>query len=803
MRRLTLALFVCLGAAAFSEAATLRGIVHDAGTGKPVGQARVEVLAGIATATTDESGSFSLEVPDAGPITLVISRTAYQVARVTYPAPPGTAIAVALDPVVSVADRIEVTAARAKEGTDPVSFANIPQDRVAGTYWSQDPAILLSQVAPSFFAYNDSGNGIGYSYYWIRGFNQAQTRMTLNGAPLNDAESGELFFIDLADFLSTAGDIQIQRGVFGLSGIGGAVDITTAPPAMQSSFSLSTGFGSYNTRKLTARFDSGLINSAWVLSARYSKITTDGYRDQSWVDMWNYFISLAHFGESSRVRFVMFGGPENTHLAYDGVPKGVLDGGLTGNADRDRRFNPLTYPGEQDNFTQPHFQLIHELAISPATQLAETFFVFTGSGYYDEYKTDRALVEYNLPDVTLPDGTVITNTDLVRRRQVDEWDAGWVPTLAHTAGDWTLTARGEARFHSGRHYGDVEWAQYYPQGVPPDNRYYDYQVDKRTLSLLGTASWRASERWGLTLGLEAAQQQYQLSHDHLEGVAFTETYNFLMPRFGALYALDKDADLYFNVARGMHEPAFRTIYDPEDYYGERVTLRPEDVWDWEAGVSLRRSGWRLRANAFFMNFPNEIVYSGALDSSGVPIYGNGAHSHHTGLEFDGTYQPSPLLGLDGALTLSHNTFVHYHDYNYDGTENVYDGNLLAGFPNVLASLTARTQLGAVRLSLSGRYVGQFYLDNTEDNRRNPEVRQQPGYVPLVNPAFTAVDLGVQAPLPASWSKAIGLSRIILDLRVNNLLNATYTAFGYVGDDGAPVFIPAAMRNVFVGMTLGL
>jgi iron complex outermembrane receptor protein len=802
MRSLALALVV-FGTAAAAGAATLRGVVRDSTSGAVVASAHVQVLERAVVATTDATGAFALEAPSPGSFTVVVSKAGYDPARMTLAALPAGPLLVALDPIISVADRIQVTATRAREGSDPVSFTNLPQEQVAQAYWSQDPAILLSQVAPSFFAYNDSGHGIGYSYYWIRGFNQAQTRMTLNGAPLNDAEDGELYFIDLADFLSTAGDIQMQRGVYGLSGVGGAVDITTAPPAMQGSFSLFSGFGSYNTRRLTARFDSGLINGTWALSARYSKITTDGYRDQSWVDMWNYYISLAHFGERSRVRIVLFGGPENTHLAYDGVPRSVLDGGLSGSADRDRRFNPLTYPGEQDHFTQPHFQLIHELAISPETELAETFFVFTGSGYYDEYKKNSSLVEYDLPDLTLPDGTVVSTTDLVRRRQVDEWDAGWVPTLTRTTGDWTLTLKGELRFHGGRHYGDVEWAQFYPQGVPPDHRYYDYQVGKRSAELSGTAAWKASDRLILTVGVEGAQQRYELSHDKLKGAAFTDTFDFLMPRFGALLHLDPGTDFYFNVARGMHEPAFRTIYDPEDYYGERVNLRPEDVWDWETGVSLRRECWRARANLFFMSFSNEIVYAGRLDSSGVPIYGNGARSRHQGLEVDATADPLPYLGLDGTLTLSHNTFVTYRDYNSDGSVNLYDGNVLGGYPDVLASLTARTTIGAAQVALIGRYVGRFYLDNTEDNRRNPDLRQAPGYVPLINPAFTVLDASVRAPLPGRLVRALGLGRLDLDLRLNNLLDRSYTAFGFIGDEGAPLFIPAATRNVFVGLTLGL
>jgi hypothetical protein len=158
--------------------------------------------------------------------------------------------------------------------------------------------------------------------------------------------------------------------------------------------------------------------------------------------------------------------------------------------------------------------------------------------------------------------------------------------------------------------------------------------------------------------------------------------------------------------------------------------------------------------------------------------------------------------LDAALTLSHNTFVSYHDYNPDGSVNVYDGNVLGGYPDVLASLTARAKTGAAEVALTGRYAGRFYLDNTQDNRRHAELRQAPGYVPLINPAATVFDAALRTPLPPRLVRALGLARLDLDLRLNNVFDRTYTAFGYIGDDGAPVFIPAADRNVFAGLTLG-
>lgn len=796
------ALLVFLATATGALAAELSGKVIDARTGEPVVEARVQLLETLVAVQADARGSFALPFPAGRRATVLVSAPGYRVARLALAELPGAPLEVRLEVAVSFEDRIEVTATRAREGVDPVSFTNVPREKIAESYWAQDPSMLLTDVAPGYLAYSDNGNGIGYSYFSIRGFGQARARVTLNGAPLNDAESGELFFIDHADFLSTTGDIQIQRGVFGLSGIGGAVDLTTATPAVEPAFALEGGAGSFGTRRFSARWESGLIGDGWALAARYSKISSDGYRDQAWVEMSSYYLSLARFASHSSVRLVLFGGPEQTHLAYEGVPRSTLEGGLSGNAGRDRRYNPLTFPGEIDSFTQPHYQIIHDWSISTGTQLSQVFYLFEGDGYYEQLRSQRALVEYNLPDVVLPDGTVISHTDLVRRRTVDEWDAGWVPTFTHTSGAWTTTVKGEVRLHHAHHFGEVRWAQYYPQGIPPNWRYYDYQLDKRTAALQAVLSWQATRWLALSAGLELATNRYQLSRDRLKSADFAESYRFLLPRLGAIASLGDGVDLYLSVARGMHEPAFRTVYDPEDYYGTRVSLDPEDVWDLEAGLSWRRARWRARANAFYMRFANEIVYAGALDDNGVPIYGNGARSLHRGVELDATIEPVPHLALDAALTYSRNTFTRYREFGWDSSVARYDGNRIAGYPDLIATLTARTRVAGVALALTGRRVGCFYLDSSQDNRRNPERREAPGYVRLVNPAFTVLSLDARTPLPGALTKAVRLSKLELRLRADNLLDERYTAFGYV-EEGVPLFMPAAGRSFFVGVSLGL
>jgi iron complex outermembrane receptor protein len=800
MKRLALAFFVLLLAALPARASQLAGVVRAKETGKPIAGATVELAEAGQSVITGEDGSFLLTAPE-GSYTLrvVASRFYPLLQKVTLPSPP---LKLLLEPVVSFREEIQVTASRARSSQDPATYTNLSRERVEEVYFGQDPAMLLAATVPGFYAYNDNGHGIGYSYFTIRGFGQARTRVSLNGAPLNDAESGELFFIDLADFLATAGDIQVQRGVFGLSGMGGAVDITTAPPSLEPAFQLHLGGGSYNTQRLSLRYDSGLVGGRWALTARYSKITSDGYRDQSWVDMWNYFFSLARFGERSRLRLVLFGGPEQTHLAYYGIPKRVLEGGLSGDAERDRRYNPLTYPGEIDNFHQPHFQLIAEHALRPNVALSQTFYLFQGDGYYDQFKKNRKLAEYNLPNITLPDGTVIRRTDLVRRRTVDEWDAGWVPTLSIEAGKWRWELAGELRWHQGHHFGQVVWAQYYPPNVAPNRRYYDYQVQKATATARIKASYQLAPNLLAVAGLAYSHHQYELAKDRLKGVRFSDNFDFLLPQAGLLFRLSDASEAYLNVARGMREPSFRTLYDPQDYYGTRAYLDPEDVWDWEAGWSVRNEKLRARVNAFYMRFANEIVWAGALDDSGVPIYGNGAKSVHKGVELEASWSPDPRFGFDAALTLSRNTFLRYREYGYDGSVTSYDGNRIAGYPDALFLLTARGELAGFRGALTLRAVDRFFLDNSQDNRKNPALRRQHGYVPLANPGFAVLDASFKRQLPAQLVQPLGLGAVELEVRINNLLDRRYTAFGYV-DGGEPQFIPAAGRHFYLGLTTKL
>ncbi len=810
MKGLTKILILVMIAAVPSLAAAgeLRGTLIDAVTGNPIADAQIRAGApGIDLRTvTDADGAFILELPVPPPASLRL-----QVVAAGYQSLDLKLADLERLPVLSLeaqplfAGEVEVTGLRANIGETPVTVTNVERDEIERRYWAQDVPIFLSTV-PGFYAYNDSGNGIGYSYFFLRGFDMRRTAVSINGVPLNDAHSHGLFFIDLADFLATTGDIQVQRGVgttlYGGSAIGGSIDLRTREPANSRRFRVVALGGAYNTSRFTFEYDTGLVDDRWAATFRYSKVSSDGYRDQSWTEMWNYSGSIVRYGEKTTLRLNLFGGPEETHLAFEGITRAYLDGEITGDVRHDRRHNPLEYPGEIDEFFQPHYQLIHSWQVNDDLVFQNTLFYFTGDGYFQQFKEDRWFPEYGLTPFPGPDGEIIDTTDLVRRREVDEWDGGWIPNLEwhHGGGRGALQVGAAIRLHSGRHYGIVQWAQHYPPDLPPDHRYYDYELDKVSLQPFVQETWRFDDRWNLLAGLTWTSHRYDFHDDQINDVSFDTTYSYLLPRLGLTYRPAQRWSIYGNVSRGGREPAFRDIYDPQSFWTPPPQdLDPERLTDYELGA---RYGWKTGAatlNLYYLDFSNAIVWAGGLDNNGDPVTANGAVTTHRGLELEVSWTPLPRWSVQLSAAYARNTIDEFIEFGYGGEIIDHSGNSLPVSPKLTGTLELRGGAGPVDGFLQLRFVDDFFLDNTEDMRNFPEIRNNPDYIHRVNPAFTTLDLGLEADLGRTVAGLLSASRISLRLRVNNLTDELYTTFGYF-DGSQPVWIPAATRNAYLGLT---
>ena len=211
----------------------------------------------------------------------------------------------------------------------------------------------------------------------------------INGIPLNTPESHEVYWVDHPDLLWRAGvgagpargrDRALRRER------GRRLDQRGELRRFRASARLPIegGAGSFGTTRFTVQYESGLLDDTYAFSGRYSRIVSQGYREQSWSRLWSYQFSAARLDSWMTTRVNLYGGPERLHLAYFAVDRAYLDGRITGDPDQDRRFNPLTWRNETDNFFEPHYELIQDVKLSDRASLASVRLLFPGKGYYDD-----------------------------------------------------------------------------------------------------------------------------------------------------------------------------------------------------------------------------------------------------------------------------------------------------------------------------------------------------------------------------------------------------------------------------------
>jgi iron complex outermembrane receptor protein len=716
---------------------------------------------------------------------------------------------------------VVVSTSRAGAST-PVAKSVLGRDAIGRTNWGQDTPMALAAL-PGAYAYSDAGNGIGYSYLSIRGFPQRRISVLVNGVPLNDPESHEVWWIDHPDLLASTAEAQVQRGVgsalYGAASVGGAVNLETSPFTEERRANATLGYGSYRTRRAMVELNSGRLAGDWNYYARYSRIDTDGYRDQSWTRVWSYYFSARKLLGDHMLRLNLFGGPEETHLAYKGVPRATLDGGISGNAERDRRINPLAYPGEADHFFEPHYELMHSWSPGGRVTLTQTLFWFDGRGYYDEQRFD-ALANYRLtpwpadttlyPAADFDDGygggardaqgrPLMLRTTLVRRRTVANQHYGWIPRLRITHPDGELIVGGELRAHDGHHWGEILSGDGLPPGTPALSRYYDYHP--RTLSggLFMREEWRPAATLAITGDLAWRHQAYALRGDRFDGLRFDQGYDFGLPRVGATWRPRENASVFASWAYSEREPAFRSLFDAEQagsvplyrrfdpargIYADPY-VRPEKVNDYELGGSFGARGVTASVNLFRMDFRDELVDYQFNSDLNAWVTANAAKSLHQGVELalGGEARPGRdlALALDANTTLSDNHFVDFKE-KIDATTTISrDGKAIGFFPAVLANAGARLDWKGALLGAQARYAGRIYLDASEDRAASLGPR-------------TVLDLN------AGWRRSFaGGSEATFMVRVFNALDLEYAAGGYFDYDDAgnyvPLLVPAATRNV--------
>jgi iron complex outermembrane receptor protein len=780
----------------------VRGKVTDR-EGEPMVGAGISVRGTFMGVLSGSDGHFVIENMKEGSYLLDVSFIGYRQVTFEVKLPGEGFVDIVMDRDQIIPGEVIVSATRA-EGKVPVTYSNLSSDVISRMNAGPDLPYLLS-LTPSLVETSESGNGIGYTSMRIRGTDASRINVTIDGIPLNDPESQQVFWVDLPDLASSVDNIQVQRGAGtssnGSGAFGASVNIQTRGIEQEPFAEISSTAGSYSTFKNTISAGTGLLKDKFAFQMRFSDLHSDGYIDRTGSDHRSAFMSGIYRSARSVIKANIMLGEEHTGIGWWGVPAEVLG--------QDRRYNPAGeytdingitrhYDNESDNYVQSHYQLFYTLQPAKNLIVNSAFHYTRGKGYYEEYKEDRSFEEYGLPVID-HDGAAIAESDLIRRKWMDNDFYGLVWSVRSTGTRLQLTVGGGLNLFDGDHYGTIIWMQY-PGSISKDHQWYLNNGTKGEVNIYSKASYSVTDRLSLYGDLQYRYIDYDMSglDDDLKDLTGRHRFGFINPKAGVFYNITSGQDAYFSVSVANREPT-RTDFkeaagDPE------ATPESETLYDFEAGYSLKGSSALLSANLFAMLYDNQLVPTGELSNVGYPIQTNVRKSYRTGIELIAGLLFSEKAGWDANLTLSRNRIPgfteYYTDYNTtDWSESYRNRDLgtvdIAYSPSVIAGSDLWFKMwDVVSLHLISKYVGKQYFDNT----MNSERKLDPYFLNNIR-----IDV----------SKLTGKIRDSeLQIFVNNIFNTKYESNAYGGnwfEDGVEktwaYYFPQAGTNFMVRLNL--
>lgn len=738
------------------------------------------------------NGRYEFSNLQAGSYTLVVSYVGYATQEKTINLTANTVVDFKLSALSFLADEVVVSATRASKNT-ATTYKDLNRAEIAKNNVGQDLPYILNQT-PSVVVSSDAGAGIGYTGIRIRGSDATRINVTLNGIPLNDAESQGSFFINLPDLASSVDNIQIQRGVGtstnGAGAFGASLNIQTTTRRDSAYAELNNTYGSYNTWKNTVSVGSGLISNKFSFDGRLSRIKSDGYIDRASSNLKSFFVTGAYYGKNDILRANVFSGTEKTYQAWNGVTEDLLQ--------TDRRHNDFTYDNQTDNYQQDHYQLFYTRNLGKTLTANAALHYTYGRGYYEEYKDDQKLSKYQIKPVVIG-GTTIDKSDLVRRLWLDNDFYGATYSLNYTPKNGlSFTLGGAYNEYKGRHFDEVIWAQFanYDASQSARHIYNDNDAFKSDFNIFGRANYQI-EQFNIFADLQYRNVYYSYFGKDEAGNPAQQNarLEFFNPKLGLTYNIDAKSNAYASVAVGHKEPNRR------DFTDSNINTRPksEQLTDFEFGYRTQQDMFNIGLNGFAMLYKDQLINTGKLNDVGGQTRQNVPDSYRLGLELDGRWQILKNLSWSATATLSRNKIKEFTEYIYDDADasgktfvtNTYKNTDISYSPAIIVSSEiAYSPIKKTEIALISKYVGKQYLDNTQAATR-------------ILPSFFVNDVRLGYNTSIAGIKNVGLS-----LLVNNVFSTLYENNGgtypylYAGDlSRTNYYYPQATRNFLLSLNV--
>ena len=718
----------------------VRGVVSDKAEGTLLKGANVRLEAkgrnyGVQTST---EGIFTIDGVSMGTYTLTVSFVGFETFRQQVQVDGNLNLTVRMTEGSQGLEEVIITATRADERT-PVSKTDINAEKIEAIYSGQDPSVVLEKLAPSIVSYSDAGADIGnYVQFRLRGIDQTRINTTLNGVPLNDMIDQGVFFSNFSDFGNSVESIQVQRGVGtssnGVASYAGSINfeskrLNTEEPSGE----LQLLNGSFGTMRASGEISTGKLSNDLAFYSRFTRTTSDGYKENSGSDSYSFFLSGGYIGNKDILRVTAFMGKTENDQSY--LPVLLSDINL----------NPRTnynHPNDTDNFEQELVQVQYGRVLNSELNLNTTLY----------YGGSRGVFPFGLDNTT----------QLMFGLENDHF--GLLSDIQYERGDLNLTA--------GLHTYTFQRDNFNYTSPNVTNPDYEDETEKNEFSFFTKASYDVGD---FTVYGDLQLRSVQLEFLTDQVLSFggnvpqgtfgqTRDWFFFNPKVGVSYRAGSNATVYASFGRTGREPTRTDILQGDgssinefNYTSvlDESVVQEEYVNNLEVGYQLTEERFSLAVNYFLMDFENEISLVGALAArSYVALRQNIRDSRRSGVEVQAELKPDAhwVFGLNATYM---NTNVDQFD---NGTEVFNDVNHIFALEILLTPSVTWNSRNGLSLNLNGRYAGESFMELSND----PEF-ELPSYFVL----------NAQANVRVS-------SVISLSLFVNNIFDELYFT------DGAPV-----------------
>jgi len=693
----------------------VRGKVVDADTKEPLVSATITIKGTNKSASAGLDGSFRIDVTGFDNPVLVFTYLGYVPQEI--PVAGKTDLGeISLKSASTGMSEVVVNGDVAIDRKTPVAVTTIGSQYIEEHIGTQDIPELLN-IVPGVYA-TQQGGGYGDSRISIRGFSSqsgnGNVAYTINGIPVNDPETGAIYWSDFSGVTDVTSSIQVQRGL-GASKVivpsfGGTINITSRSTDAQQGGYVWQTVGSDGYEKTAVLVSTG-VNNGWAATIEGSRTSGNGDADGLNFLAYNYFVNISKIlTPNQTLSFNLIGGDqhhgerfEESILDYQQAPQGIRWNAGVGVKDGEQ-INPYT-----NFFSEPFLSLNHEWTINDNSSLSTEFYGIFGSGGGGEIggaTPSRISNLYSPYDFTAaeqanaasPDGSALTW--LYNSHDITDW-YGLRSTFKTMLGKYTTLQAGvDLRYYHGLHYEELtdplganyvldaySGAKSTAEGesagninnpnnmavagdkINYDNEDYElsesafaqaeYSKDKFTAFLTAT---------GENSGLKRVDYFNYLNSDPEQKTPYVNFQSFQL-KGGANYNLNDQMNVYANIGYLTKPPYYASVF--ENYTNQiNKAAVDEKLFSYELGYGYKSSGFSAKVDLYRTAYKDRSDQSAEYDPATNQQYSanvTGVDELHQGLEAVLIWKPIKEITLRGS-----GSFGDYYYTNNPGPTSVFN-----------------------------------------------------------------------------------------------------------------------------------